>query len=766
MKFCIESNTVDREQLPVDESLFMLGNGYLGVRGNFEEGYPEGYATIRGTYINGFYDDVPVTYAEKQFGDPETAQKMLNVMDAQGLTLYIGADWEAVTPFNGELLEYRRGLNLKAGFSWRTWHVRTPRGRELRITVRRLVSFEMKELLAVHYRIEPLNFSGPARLVSTINGAVQNYSADDDPRVASGHGKRLNLTTLLATETICMELETMASKLRCACASKVIAPESVFSESFVEESEGSWTGSWTLDEPIEFTKYTVFTDSIRHLEPLKNAECLLETVSSRSFESLLDYQKDYLAGFWSDSDVKIEGDENLQDGIRFNLFQMLQSIGKEPFSSMAAKGLSGEGYEGHYFWDTEIYVLPFFLMTQPELAKNLLLFRWRTLPQARERAKVLGHTKGTLYPWRTISGNECSGFFPAGTAQYHISGDIAYGFIQYWMVTGDVDFLLNHGAEVIFETARLWLDVGHYSEGRFCIDGVTGPDEYTAIVNNNYYTNTLARHNLRWAAEIFRLLNAEKSEAFRLLKDRLNLTDEEIVAFEHAADAMHLPYSEALDIHAQDDSFLNKAPWDFANTPKDERPLLLRYHPLTLYRHQVCKQADVVLSHFMMEDGVAESTLSNSYAYYEKITTFDSSLTACIYSIMASRLGMPEKAWQYFAETVRLDLDNTHHNTRDGLHIANMGGTWLSLVFGFAGLRIHAEGLSFSPALPKHWSSMAFSLKWRGSRLSVAMEPGFVRFSVEGAPIEITVFQDICHLEPGTEVVMPLKTPETPGAER
>lgn len=741
MNRTIVNNSLSPDQLPVNESLFTLANGYLGVRGNFEEGYAPGMPTIQGTYINGFYDIVPMCHAEKQVGDPVEIQKQLNVIDSQGLALFVGEDMEPVTPFNGEIMGYQRFLDMNTGTSTRQYSIRTPKGRELKLTYQRLVSFSTPELFIIKLSVESMGYSGPAYIVSTLNGDVRNHTDDSDPRVASGHSKRLSVTHAHADGHMAsVAAEAIGSKLICACNSWVQSPVSAVVASKATRSGVTHTYSFHLMGSVEFTKYAVYTDSLRHTDPLSHGRTLLKTAVSQAFSSYEKLQTIYMTDFWAQSDIEIQGNSEHQDGIRFNLFHLLQASGKDPHCSVAAKGLSGEGYEGHYFWDTEIYILPFFIMTHPELAKNLLMFRSRTLPDALARAKELGHRKGALYPWRTISGKECSGFFPAGTAQYHISGDIAYAFIQYYLATGDVDFIVNHGAEVVFQTARLWMDVGHYKNGQFRIDSVTGPDEYTAIVNNNYYTNAIARYNLRWAVKLKHLMHENHPHALETFMKQSGFDASEFHDFQHAAESMYLPYSSALDIHEQDDSFLNKAPWDFSRNPGDGTPLLLKYHPLTLYRHQVCKQADVVLSHFLLEEGIPDSTLRNSYSYYEAITTFDSSLTACIFSIMASRLDDPLKARSYFTETLRLDLDNTHLNTKDGLHMASMGGTWMALVYGFAGLRISESGISLKPALPRDWTSMHFTLCFKGVQLKIGMTDTELTVSVHGKPT--TVFID------------------------
>lgn len=386
-------------------------------------------------------------------------------------------------------------------------------------------------------------------------------------------------------------------------------------------------------------KKTVLTDELREEHPEIRAGKIADQIKDIPWQEFQSKQESILDDFWRQADIEIEGDDHSQCAIRFMLFQLFQSVGRDAWANISAKGLSGEGYEGHYFWDTEIYILPLLQIIQPELARNLLDYRYRILPQARERALELGHKKGAAYAWRTISGRECSGYFPAGTAQYHINADIAYVFIQDYFYRQSTRYLLDKGFEVIVETARTWLEIGNWQEGRFMIHGVTGPDEYTAMISNNYYTNAMAKHHLRWTVRFYDLLKRQSSDEMEALCVRLRITPEEIEAMGAAAEAMYLPFDAGKGIFAQDDSFLTKPVWPFAQVPEEKYPLLLHFHPLTIYRHQVLKQADTVLAHLLLEEGVSEEALRQTYRYYEGITTHDSSLSTCVYGMMAARIG-------------------------------------------------------------------------------------------------------------------------------
>lgn len=750
---------MDHAQALIDESLFFTGNGYLGVRGNLEEGLPEGQKTIRGTYLNAFHDSVPIPYGEKLYAFPDTQQKLLNVIDSQSISIYFGEGEEEERfsleegkfPWNGRYLYFDKG------YAERTYEWISPLGKRVNLTFKRLVSFCEKEVFLQHLEIESDNFQGKIRIVSTLNGDVSNYIDTGDPRVSSGHAKLLKVKDVQQTEEISyVECETSYTKFKTACAVsyQLSKPFNRFNDINTHSIVSEFV--FQLSEKVTFEKKSIFVDSLRHGEDLSTAAFLIhDRLADKNYSYFSTKQEAYLNNFWNDADVEIIGDSDLQEGIRFNLFHLLQSTGRDLLSNIAAKGLSGEGYEGHYFWDTEIYILPVFLLTHPELAKGLLLYRYSILEQAKNHAKNMGHESGALFPWRTISGTECSSYFPSGSAQYHISADIAYSFIQYYLVSGDFSFMEEYGVEVLFETARLWADTGHFDGDCFKIDAVTGPDEYTCIVNNNYYTNVMAKYNLHWAVKCYHLMeSANPSQLAQLcLKTGLNIG--EVQTWQQAAAQMYLPYDEHLGINPQDDTFLHKAVWNLTNTPKDHFPLLLHYHPLTLYRYQVCKQADTVLAHFLVEDEQKIETIRNSFDYYEKITTHDSSLSSCIYSIMASKLGFTQKAYDYFIETARLDLDNTHGNTKDGLHMANMGGTWLAIVFGFAGLRIKEDGISLQPALPEKWLGFRFSIQFKGRKIQIEVATGETRITLlSGEALSIKVSEHTYHLETGTPIII------------
>lgn len=744
----LENISLDNRDLLVNETVFHNANGYIGVRAGFEEGYPEGFDTIRGSYINGFYDIAEMSQAEKLYGLVEEKQTMLNVADTQTIFLYV--EGERFSMYEGTVLSSKRWLDMEQGVSVRSVCWRSPGGREIELTITRMTSFTQLSLFTIEYQVRALNFQGELRFESVHYGTVENYSNENDPRVAkeSGHYLKPVAAEIIEGESYLTSHTSSSGLSVCTGVAHRLSKESQI-EVVHDSKNHSVVSSIHLPieqgEEITLIKYSVFSDSIRHPSVSEHAREEMKKALSHPLSYYYEAQKEYLLEFWSNCMLLIEGDDDLNEAVNYNMYQLIQSVGKDEYCNITAKGLSGEGYEGHYFWDTEMYIEPFFNLTEPEITKNLISFRYSTLKQARENARLLGHTKGALYPWRTIMGVECSGYFPSGTAGYHINGDIAYSIISYYLATKNLDFIACKGAEIIFETARLWMDVGNYREGTFRINEVTGPDEYTCMVNNNYYTNVSAQFNLRWAYKFYYLLKAAgEGQA----GERLGITEQEVLEFKQAAEAMYLPYDSELRINPQDDSFLDKKRWDLKNTPKENFPLLLHYHPLHLYRHQVCKQADTVLAHFIFEDAQPLEVIRNSFAYYEQVTTHDSSLSTCIFSIVASKLGLEEKAYDYFGDSAKLDLFNTHKNTKDGIHTANMGGNYMAIVYGFAGLRIKESGLHFAPAIPKQWKGYKFQIRYEDSLIRVEVDSEKSTFTlIKGTRKTVQVYGEECVLE-------------------
>jgi alpha,alpha-trehalose phosphorylase len=471
---------------------------------------------------------------------------------------------------------------------------------------------------------------------------------------------------------------------------------------------------------------------------------------ARGFDEIRELQREYLDEYWQRADVLIEGDTSIQQAVRWNLFQLAQATLRTDGLGVPAKGLTGRGYDGHYFWDVDVFVQPFLTYVCPEVSRRLIEFRYGMLRAARRQARVVGE-RGALFPWRTINGEEASGQYLTSTAQYHIDADVVHALRHYVQVTGDQSVLADFGAEILVETARLWLNLGFYAaDGRFHIHGVTGPDEYTPLVDDNVYTNLMARENLRYAANVVQQLRQEQARSYEELARHAALQDEEVDRWRQAAERMCVPYDEQCGIHPQDAAFLNQEPWDFAGTPDDRYPLLLHYHPLVLGRYQVVKQADVVLAMLLVGDQFTASQRRANFFYYEPITTGDSSLSHAIQSVVAAEMGAEDLALMHFRHALFMDLTNWAGNAEDGVHVASAGGVWMALVYGVAGLRDYGGRLAFAPRLPAGWKRLAFALRVQGRTIAVALSRRSITLRLEqGDGLDVRVGDKRVHLTPG-----------------
>ena len=702
-------NSFNRKTVLNDESIFNCSSGRLGVRGNYEEGSPIGVNSIRGTYLNGFCETEDINYNEKLYGFPTSKQTIVNLPDSQ--TIELIANKKKINCWDKNVKNFKRILNMDEGITSREFIYDTGKGK-IQVSFIRFSSFDRSGLFVNRCIIKSINYNGIIHINSTLNGDVENYTDSLDPRVASGNGKMLKILSCknIKNNISKIEAQTIKSKRKV----NVLVINSI-SKGFLEYSQNKYSLYASGDISIIKGKIITLDKYSYYYEPTSkdDGEKYILKAYKDGFSSLLKEQKQFMNKFWSSCKVEIDAKDIKQEEIDFCLYEMLSAAGRDGKTSIAAKGLSGEGYEGHYFWDCEIYIYPFFLATDYLCAKNLLMYRYSKLNDAKKHARTMGHKKGALYPWRTIEGSECSSYFPSGSAQYHINSDIARAFIQYYNATNDVGFLPII-CEVLLETSRLWIDIGHYQDGKFKIDGVTGPDEYTCIVNNNYYTNAGAAYNLKYAYALINKLKNKKE--YKTFVTKTHVNDKELKSFKDAADNMYYPFDENLGIIKQDDSFLDKKKIDFNAINKKEFPLLLHYHPLFLYRHQICKQADAVLADYLY-GGLNATTSKRTFDYYELITTHDSSLSKCIFGIMAARLGDLDKAKKYFIETLSTDLSDDNGNTKDGLHIANMGGSYRMVLDGFSGLKLTEDKLAMFPMLPTGFNSYSFIVVYKGVQI-------------------------------------------------
>jgi alpha,alpha-trehalose phosphorylase len=730
----VRETALDLDLLAQTESLFALANGHIGLRANLDEGEP---SALPGCYLNSFYEQRPLPYAEGGYGYPEAGQTIVNATNGKIIRLLV--DDEPFDVRYGQLLAHERLLDLRAGTLHRRAEWRSPAGRAVRITSTRLVSFTQRSVAAILYEVEPLE--RPLRVVvqSQLVANEPTPPLSADPRAAAALETPLEAEPWWFDhdERVVLVHSTRGSRLGLAAGidHQVSGPEGVETAADSAPDIGRVTVAADLapGQRLSIVKYLAYAWSSQRSHPALRDEVVAALTEARhtGWQGLLAEQRAYLDGFWDHADVELEGDTELQQAVRFALFHTLQAGARAEQRAIAAKGLTGPGYDGHTFWDTERFVLPVLTYTAPHAACDALRWRHSTLELARERARQLG-LNGAAFPWRTIRGQECSGYWPAGTAAFHISGDIADAVVRYQHAAEDDDFEREVGLELLVETARLWRSLGHHDrDGRFRVDGVTGPDEYSAIANNNVYTNLLAQRNLRAAADA---VARHPRHAATLDADL-----EEAASWRDAANAIVIPWDDALGIHPQSEGFTDHQHWDFAHTPPECYPLLLHYPYFELYRKQVVKQADLVLALHACGDAFTDEEKARDFAYYDAITVRDSSLSACTQAVIAAEVGHLELAFDYFGEAALIDLHDLEHNTHDGLHIASLAGAWIAAVAGFGGMRDHAGHLSFAPRLPNRLDRLTFHLVYRGRSLRVEATKTEATYRLlEGPPLPIS----------------------------
>jgi alpha,alpha-trehalose phosphorylase len=730
--WCLRERALDLDVLAQTESVFALSNGHIGWRGNLDEGEPHG---LPGSYLNGVYEDRPLPSAEAAYGLPQSVQTVVNVTNGKLIRLFV--DDEPFDVRYGTLRVHERVLDFRAGVLRRTAEWVSPAGGAVRVSSIRLVSFTQRAIAAIRYEVEPLD--GPVRIAvqSELLANEQLPSGTGDPRHGADLGQPLAQEFKSSRDrgTI-LTHSTKNSRLRIASAmDHLIDGPDPRIETHVFDDGGAVTAAALVapGQRLTMVKYVGYGWSgVRSLVGVRDQVWAAMTAARQTgWEGLLAEQRAFLDDFWDRADVQIDGDTEVQQAVRFALFHVLQAGVRGESRPIPAKGLTGPGYDGHAFWDTEAFVLPVLTFTAPDAVASALRWRRDTLPAALDHAAQLGFA-GAAFPWRTIHGEECSGYWPAGTAAFHINAAIAAAAVGYVNVTGDAEFERDAGFDLLAHTARLWRSLGHHdAQGRFHIDGVTGPDEYSAIADDNVYTNLMARDNLLAAVDV--------AERYPDRARELGIDAEESASWRDAAQSMHIPYDEALGVHPQAEGFTQHQVWDFEHTTPDQYPLLLHFPYFDLYRKQVVKQADLVLAMHMCGSQFTADQKARNFGYYEALTVRDSSLSACTQAVIAAEVGHLSLAFDYLGEAAMMDLKDLEHNTSDGVHIASLAGAWIAIVDGFAGLRYGGGHVSFAPRLPEGLNRLAFSLLLRGQRLRVEITHANARYLLaEGEPIEIS----------------------------
>jgi len=727
---------LDLDVLAQSESIFALSNGHIGLRGNLDEGDPHG---LPGTYLNSMYEVRPLPYAEAGYGYPDSGQTVINVTNGKIIRLLVDDE-----PFDiryGTLHSHERVLDLRAGTLTRTVDWSSPVGARVKVTSVRMVSLTQRAIVAISYTVEPVDQKLRVVLQSELVTNEEMPKRGNDPRLAAILEAPLvseeHQTYDGTPSRVVLVHRTRASQLRMAAGmSHVISgPEKMGSrtESYPDLGRSTVATELGPGEQLRIVKFLGYGWSSQRSRPALIDQIVgaLSGAHLTGWDGLLAEQRAYLDEFWDGADVEVDGDAEVQQAVRFGLFHILQAAARAEYRPIAAKGLTGSGYDGHTFWDTESYVLPVLTYTQPSAAADALRWRHLVLGEAKQHATDLG-LAGSAFPWRTIRGQECSGYWPAGTAAFHINADIADAVSRYLDATEDTKFETEVGLELLVETARLWRSLGqHDAMGHFRIEGVTGPDEYSAIKDNNVYTNVMAQRNLACAAAEVARLPAEA--------EALGVSTEEAASWRDASNSMYIPFDERLGVHPQHEGFTDYARWDFKNTPEEDYPLLLHFPYFQLYRKQVVKQADLVLAMYLRSEAFTAEQKAANFAYYEPLTVRDSSLSACIQAVMAAEVGQLDLAHDYLAEAALMDLRDVEHNTSDGVHMASLAGAWMALVAGFGGMRAGNGPLAFSPRLPDGISRLMFRIRYRGRKLAVEIHGQRARYQLlDGDPLPIT----------------------------
>ena len=747
----VEANA-NCEDLGLAETQFAVANGYLGMRGNPEEGRD---THQHGTFVNGFHETWHIQHAEDAYGLAREGQTVVNAPDTKTIRLYV--DDEPLRVGVADLDEFERSIDFRDGILRREMVWRTPSGKKVVVRSTRMVSMVEKHLAVMTYEVELPEEPAPvvisSQMLNREDGedefhlATTRTNRDFDPRKAEGLGHRVLEPKLKrgdgGFQMLGYRCANSGMTIAVATDHDLVTEDDVTVRTHLDDDGAKvvYHVHATPGRIIRLTKLAAYHTSRKApcRELADRCTRTLMRARERGVEELHRTQRDWYDHFWDRADVEIDGPVETQQAIRFNLFQLAQASARAETSGIAAKGVTGSGYSGHYFWDTETYVLPFLTYTLPRFARNALRFRYSLLDSARRRAVELS-VRGALYPWRTINGEEASAYYEAGTAQYHINADIAHSLIKYVWATGDKDFLVREGVDILVETARMWVSLGFHDEaGAFHIHGVTGPDEYNTVVDNNLFTNAMARFNLRAAAIACRRIAEQEPDSWKRAVRRLGIDDAEIEEWRRAADAMVIAFNEELGIHPQDENFLSKEIWD-QDLDSPKRPLLLHFHPLVIYRHQVLKQADVVLALFLRGDEFSLEQKRADFEYYDPLTTGDSTLSAVVQAIIAAEIGYREEAFEHFSKALVVDLADVHGNATDGIHVASAGGVWSGLVCGFGGMRDYAGKISFDPRLPDEWGSIRFRLLVRDARVEVTVDTeGLTLRHIEGPVFDCTV---------------------------
>ena len=742
--FAVDPWRIIEEQLHKDdfrlaESMMSLGNGHMGLRGNFEETYSGD--SHKGTYIAGVWYPDKTRVGWWKNGYPDYFGKVINAINFIGIRVLI--DEDEIDLYKTEVKDYHRELDMKAGVLTRTFTI-VHEGKETKIDVVRYLSIAEKQLAVIKYQVTPLNHDSKVTFIPYLDGDVRNEDSnyDEDFWKAIARFAEPNKAHLVM-ET---NENPFATEIFRVSASMGLEAEGEVAEVTpfmnVEYVDNTIVMNTTAGKPVSLTKYIVVTTNrdydAEHLAE-KGGEILNQAMQA-GYEACLKAHTEEWAKRWNMADIQIDGDDEAQQGIRFNLFQLFSTYyGEDARLNIGPKGFTGEKYGGATYWDTEAYALPFYLATaNPEVARNLLIYRYNQLEGAYVNAKRQG-LEGALYPMVTFTGVECHNEWEITFEEIHRNAAIAYAIYNYVNYTGDKEYLLKYGIDVLTGISRFWADRVHYQsrKDQYMIHGVTGPNEYENNVNNNWYTNKMAAWTLRYTIKVINELKEAGHES--RLAD-LYIYQEELDRWAEITDKMYLPYDEELQVFVQHDTFLDKDLKKVSELSPHERPLNQKWSWDKILRSCFIKQADVLQGIYFLNNEFTDEEKRRNFEFYEPMTVHESSLSPSVHAVLAAELGLEEKAYEMYNRTARLDLDNYNNDTEDGLHITSMTGSWLAIVQGFAGMKTFDGMLSFAPFIPAAWDRYAFNINYREHHLTVKIDQETVQITQKGPALTFELY--------------------------
>lgn len=748
------------EKVKSSESLFSIANGAMGQRANFEEDYSG--ATFQGSYIAGVYYPDKTKVGWWKNGYPEYFAKVLNAPNWIGIHIEIEGETLDLNTCT-KVSDFRRELNMKQGWYQRSFIASMPNGVDVKVNAIRFLSMTLNEVGAIKYEVTPLNRKAEVVLTPYVDGGITNQDSNWDD--AFWQVKEVN------TKGDFAYVRSMTNKTEFDVCSGMIndlyldgQKLNIQGEVVLEARKVGLKYSLNLSEgqKLSLTKFGGYTTSLNHSsdELVQQSEQVLTKARNNGFDALLESQIDAWDAIWQMADIAIEGDVKAQQGIRFNIFQLNQTYsGEDSRLNIGPKGFTGEKYGGSTYWDTEAYCIPFYMATKDEkVARNLLTYRFNQLDKAIENAEKLGFKDGAaLFPMVTMDGEECHNEWEITFEEIHRNGSMLFAIYNYTRFTGDMSYIPEMGLEVMIGVSRFWKQRANFSTHRnkYVILGVTGPNEYENNVNNNWFTNYIAKWCMEYTAETIEMVKQNYTDDFARIQKKTNLTQEEVSKWLEVAENMYFPYDEKLDVYLQQDGFLDKELIPVADLPKSERPINQKWSWDRILRSPYIKQADVLQGFYFFEDHFSKEELERHFDFYEPYTVHESSLSPCVHSIQAALLNRMEQAYTFYLRTSRLDLDDYNKEVHQGLHITSMAGTWMSIVEGFGGMRIKNDTLSFNPRIPKQWNAYSFKVNFRNQILTVNVSQDKTTFTLEGdGELNILVNGENTLLEPDHKIVL------------